>query len=76
LGYGWNAGPFEIADNAGLDTFLLVGQSLKALGDKHLVSRSDMVQKMVEEGCLGRKTGKGFYAYAPDGKRLPWPDKE
>lgn len=76
LGYGWNAGPFEIADNAGLDTFLLVGQSLKALGDKHLVSRSDMVQKMVEEGCLGRKTGKGFYVYAPDGKRLPWPDKE
>ncbi|MBM4450993.1 MAG: 3-hydroxyacyl-CoA dehydrogenase family protein [Chloroflexi bacterium] len=76
LGYGWNAGPFEIADNAGLDTFLLVGQSLKALGDEHLVSRSDMVQKMVEEGCLGRKTGKGFYVYAPDGKRLPWPDKE
>lgn len=71
LGFGWNAGPFEIADNAGLDTFLLVGQSLKALGDEYLVSRSDLVQRMVREGRVGRKAGKGFYNYAPDGKRLP-----
>lgn len=71
LGFGWNAGPFEIADNAGLDTFLLVGQSLKALGDEYLVSRSDLVQRMVREGRVGRKAGKGFYNYTPDGKRLP-----
>jgi 3-hydroxybutyryl-CoA dehydrogenase len=71
LGFGWNAGPFEIADNAGLDTFLLVGQSLKALGDEYLVSRSDLVQRMVKEGRLGRKARKGFYNYTPDGKRLP-----
>ena len=71
LGFGWNAGPFEIADNAGLDTFLLVGQSMKALGEDHLVARSDLIQKMVKEGRLGRKVGKGFYKYAPDGKRLP-----
>jgi 3-hydroxybutyryl-CoA dehydrogenase len=71
LGFGWNAGPFEIADNAGLDTFLLVGQSLKALGDEYLVSRSDLVQRMVRDGRVGRKAGKGFYDYTPDGKRLP-----
>lgn len=68
-GYGWNAGPFEIADNAGLDTFLLVGQSMKELGEDHLVSRSDLLQRKVKEGHLGRKTGKGFYEYTSKGKR-------
>jgi 3-hydroxybutyryl-CoA dehydrogenase len=24
-GYGWNIGPFEIADNAGIDTYVRVG---------------------------------------------------
>jgi len=70
-GYGWNVGPFEIADNAGLDTFLLVGQSMKELGEEHLVAHSDLLQRIVKEGNLGRKTGKGFYEYTSDGKRLP-----
>jgi 3-hydroxyacyl-CoA dehydrogenase len=72
FGLGWTVGPFEIADNAGLDTFLLVGRAMKALGEEHLVPRSDLVERMVEQGRLGRKTGKGFYRYTEDGKRLPW----
>lgn len=72
LGLGWNIGPFEIADNAGLDTFLLVGQAMKALGEDHLVPRSDLVERMVREGRLGRKVGKGFYRYTKGGKRVPW----
>ena len=72
LGLGWNIGPFEIADNAGLDTFLRVGKAMKALGEDHLVPRSDRVERMVNEGRLGRKVGKGFYRYTEDGKRLPW----
>jgi len=71
LGYGWNAGPFEIADNAGLDTFALVGAFMKAIGEDDLCPRSDLVQKMVGQGRLGRKTGHGFYRYTPEGKRIP-----
>lgn len=72
LGYGWNAGPFEIADNAGLDTIARVRRSMKALGVEHLAFTSDLVERMVAEGRLGRKVGKGFYRYSPEGKRLPW----
>ncbi len=75
LGYGWNAGPFEIADNAGLDTYALIGQTLKALGEENLMPRSDLIERMVKEGRLGRKVGKGFYRYTPEGKRLPWEPK-
>ncbi len=76
LGYGWNAGPFEIADNAGLDTYVLIEQTMKALGEEKLMPRSDLIERMVKEGRLGRKAGKGFYRYTPEGKRLPWESKE
>lgn len=76
LGYGWNAGPFEIADNAGLDTYARISQTMRALGVGHLVPSSNLIERMVDEGRLGRKAGKGFYRYSPEGKRLPWENKE
>jgi 3-hydroxybutyryl-CoA dehydrogenase len=72
LGYGWTAGPFEIADNAGIDTYALIGQSLTALGAEDLVPRSNLIERLVSEGRLGRKVGKGFYRYTLEGRRLPW----
>jgi len=70
LGYGWNIGPFEIADNAGLDTFARVGESMLALGEEHLVAKSDLILKMVKDGRLGKKVGEGFYRYTKDGKKI------
>ncbi|MBI4788397.1 MAG: 3-hydroxyacyl-CoA dehydrogenase family protein [Chloroflexi bacterium] len=70
LGYGWNAGPFEIADNAGLDTVARVHRSMQALGANHLAFTSDLIERMVADGRLGRKVGKGFYDYTPEGKRV------
>jgi len=75
LGYGWNVGPFETADNAGLDTFVRVAQALRALGAEYLAPRSNLIERMVAEGRVGRKAGKGFYRYSPEGKRLPWEKK-
>jgi len=75
LGYGWNAGPFEIADNAGLDTCARVGQAMRSLGAGHLAPTSNLMERMVADGRLGRKAGKGFYRYSPEGKRLPWKNK-
>jgi 3-hydroxybutyryl-CoA dehydrogenase len=69
LGYGWNIGPFEIADNAGLDTFVRVGESMRALGEENLVAKSDLVKNLVKEGRLGRKSGHGFYRYGKNGKK-------
>lgn len=69
LGYGWNAGPFEIADNAGLDTCLRISKSMRALGEEHLTPRSDLIERMVAKGHLGRKSRMGFYQYSPEGKR-------
>ncbi|HCY85767.1 MAG TPA: 3-hydroxybutyryl-CoA dehydrogenase [Desulfobacteraceae bacterium] len=63
LGYGWRIGPFQIADNAGLDTVARINRSMKAMDQSCLYSRADLVEKLVEKGCLGRKSGRGFYTY-------------
>jgi 3-hydroxybutyryl-CoA dehydrogenase len=76
LGYGWAAGPFEIADNAGLDTCLLINRFLVSVGEKSLTPRSDLVERLVAQGRVGRKVGKGFYRYTPDGKRQPWREEQ
>jgi 3-hydroxybutyryl-CoA dehydrogenase len=63
LGYGWHIGPFQIADNAGLDTVLRINESMKALEETHLYSESTIIKEKVEKGRLGRKSGQGFYSY-------------
>ncbi|KAJ1494172.1 l-3-hydroxyacyl-coenzyme a dehydrogenase, partial [Baffinella frigidus] len=57
-------GPFELADMVGLDTCksILDGWSAKH-PDVELFKPSPMLNKLVAEGKLGRKSGEGFYKY-------------
>jgi len=61
LGAGHPMGPFELADYVGLDTnkFILDGWSAR-FPDETLFRQSELLNKMVAEGKLGKKTGEGF----------------
>ncbi len=56
-------GPFLLADASGLDTALKVAQDMRdAYGDRFYVHQR--MAELVEQGNLGRKSGKGFYEYS------------
>lgn len=62
-GYGHSMGPLETADLIGLDTVVM---SLKVLYENYQDTKfrcCPLLQKMVDAGALGRKSGKGFYVY-------------
>ncbi len=61
--FGHQMGPLATADLIGLDTILRTLQVLHAEfgGSKFLPA--SRLQQMVDEGSLGRKTGRGFYNY-------------
>ncbi|MFB5190164.1 3-hydroxyacyl-CoA dehydrogenase family protein [Alicyclobacillus fastidiosus] len=60
-------GPFALMDLSGLDVVQFVmQQQYEETGDEHLKPFAGLVER-VEQGHLGRKTGKGWYDYAPEG---------
>ncbi len=62
LGLGHPMGPFRLMDMTGVDlTYDLLKAQMGQTGEKPPCF--DLIEQMVQEGRLGRKTGKGFYDY-------------
>jgi 3-hydroxybutyryl-CoA dehydrogenase len=63
LGMNHPMGPLELADLIGLDTCLAVMETLYNGFNDSKYRPCPLLRKYVEAGWLGRKTGRGFYAY-------------
>ncbi|HZN61778.1 MAG TPA: 3-hydroxybutyryl-CoA dehydrogenase [Planctomycetota bacterium] len=65
LGCGMPMGPIKLADFVGLDTALHITEVLhEGLRDPKYAA-PEMLKQLVKAGRLGRKSGAGFYDYAP-----------
>ena len=58
--FGMPMGPVELADSVGLDVALHVSKVLGAALNRPV---SGQLQKMVDDGLLGRKSGQGYYRW-------------
>nr|XP_020652060.1 hydroxyacyl-coenzyme A dehydrogenase, mitochondrial [Pogona vitticeps] len=64
LGAGYPMGPFELLDYVGLDTtkYIIDGWH-ESYPDNPIFAPSPLLNQLVEEKKLGKKTGEGFYKY-------------
>jgi 3-hydroxyacyl-CoA dehydrogenase len=56
LGAGHPLGPLALLDLVGLDVSAAIGRTIGA-------DVPERVERMIADGALGRKAGRGFYAY-------------
>jgi 3-hydroxybutyryl-CoA dehydrogenase len=63
-GCGMPMGPLRLCDMIGLDTMLLVSESLYAEHLEAAFAPPALLKRHVEAGMYGRKTGRGFYDYS------------
>jgi len=79
IGGGYRMGPFELTDLVGIDVNYEVAKSFfEQSGHEPRWQPHPIQAQMVEEGRLGRKTGRGYYDYSagsrrPDDPKLPEP---
>jgi 3-hydroxybutyryl-CoA dehydrogenase len=72
LGAGLRMGPFELMDLIGIDVNFAVARSFweQSFGEPRW-RPNPIHARMVAAGRLGRKTGRGFYAYAKETPHRP-----
>jgi len=67
-GWGYPVGPITLYDEVGLDVAQKAGKIMaEAFADR--MTPSTVIDRMVADGRLGRKNGKGFFKYGEDGKK-------
>ncbi len=71
--FGFPMGPFAVQDMAGLEIAYANRKTSPALRADGV--KLGLVELLVESGRLGRKNGKGWYAY-PDGAKTGAPDPD
>jgi len=64
LGCNHPIGPLALADLIGLDTMLAVMEMFYAGFNDPKYRPAPLLKEMVDAGLLGRKSGRGFFAYA------------
>lgn len=68
---GFPMGPFELMDLTGIDVTLAAATHIwERLGRPDRLRPSELQRRLVERGERGRKDGRGFYRYDPEGRRL------
>jgi 3-hydroxybutyryl-CoA dehydrogenase len=66
-GAGWPMGPCELLDLIGIDVHVHASEALWAKLREPRMAPPPRLAAMSAAGLLGRKTGRGFYAYGADG---------
>jgi len=65
VGLGFPRGLLRMADSVGLDSIVAENNRLFDLYGEDRYKCSPMLENLVAEGKLGRKTGRGIYSYGP-----------
>lgn len=63
MGCAHPMGPLKLSDLIGLDTVAAIADSMYAEYKEPLYAAPPLLQRMVDAGRLGRKSGAGFYSY-------------
>jgi 3-hydroxybutyryl-CoA dehydrogenase len=67
LGYRHPMGPLELTDLVGLDVRLGIAEHLAGTLDDRRFEPPELLRRLVAEGKLGKKSGKGFYEWTEKG---------
>jgi 3-hydroxybutyryl-CoA dehydrogenase len=63
LGYKHPMGPLELTDLVGLDVRLAIAEHLHRELGSEAFRPPEILRRLVAEGRLGRKSGRGFYEW-------------
>jgi 3-hydroxybutyryl-CoA dehydrogenase len=71
LGYRHPMGPLKLTDLVGLDVRLEIADHLARTISASRFGPPDILRRLVEQGHLGKKTGRGFYDWSSGEPKLP-----